>query len=44
MIPRMQATGWRFVKVEASLPSVRRLGFSKVFTFERDGDELAVFA
>lgn len=51
MIPRMHALGWHLVKVEAALPSVRRLGFSKVWHFarpapfadERD-DELAVFA
>lgn len=44
MIAAMQALGWRVVKAEAALPSVRFLGFTKIVTFERDGDELAVFA
>lgn len=35
MIPRMHALGWHLVKVEAALPSVRRLGFSKVWHFAR---------
>lgn len=44
MIATMRALGWHVVKAEATLPSVRLLGFTKIVTFERDGDELAVFA
>lgn len=44
MIATMLAAGWRAIKAEAALPSVRRLGFTKVVVFARGDDEIAVFA